>query len=202
MAAQGAGEQQAFLAAHPDLYECSQGAVRLSIRDGRIALGSLAGTGFASGAMPDFDAVVERHRRLVAAEIAQVHADWFPRYGELYAPQTRELIERGLAVSPDQVQRDRDGRKHLTRQLEEARQAHGLDLWVSPPALGPAPLGLGNTGDPVMNLPWSHAGLPTLTLRAGLGAEGMPMGLQLSSGWDWDEELVAWGSGLEEALAG
>jgi L-alanine-DL-glutamate epimerase-like enolase superfamily enzyme len=54
MAAQGAGEQQAFLAAHPDLYERSQGAVRLSIRGGRIALGSLAGPGFASGAMPDF----------------------------------------------------------------------------------------------------------------------------------------------------
>jgi L-alanine-DL-glutamate epimerase-like enolase superfamily enzyme len=54
MAAQAAGEQQAFLAAHPDLYESSQGAVRLSIRDGRIALGSLAGPGFASGAMPDF----------------------------------------------------------------------------------------------------------------------------------------------------
>lgn len=153
-------------------------------------------------AMPDFDAVVERHRRLVAAEIAEVHADWFPRYGELYAPQTRELIERGLAVSPDQVRRDREGRQHLRRQLEEARAAHGVDLWVSPPALGPAPRGLGNTGDPIMNLPWSHAGLPTLTLRAGLGAAGMPMGLQLTGGWDWDEELVAWGNGLESALAG
>ena len=54
MAAQPQAEQQAFLAAHPDLYERSEGAVRLSIRDGRIALGSLAGTGFASGAMPDF----------------------------------------------------------------------------------------------------------------------------------------------------
>ena len=53
-AAQAASEQQAFLAAHPDLYEQSQGAVRLSIRDGRIALGSLDAPGFASGAMPDF----------------------------------------------------------------------------------------------------------------------------------------------------
>ncbi len=54
MAAQCVSEQQAFLAAHPDLYEHSQGAVRLSITGGRIALGSLAGPGFASGAMPDF----------------------------------------------------------------------------------------------------------------------------------------------------
>ena len=34
--------------------ESSQGAVRLAIRDGRIAVGSLAAPGFASGAMPDF----------------------------------------------------------------------------------------------------------------------------------------------------
>jgi hypothetical protein len=47
-------EQDAFLAAHGDLYERSRGAVRLKIRDGRLAIGSLAGTGFASGAYPDW----------------------------------------------------------------------------------------------------------------------------------------------------
>ena len=36
-----AAEQQAFLRAHPDLYERSHGAVRLRIRGGRIAIGSL-----------------------------------------------------------------------------------------------------------------------------------------------------------------
>ncbi|GAA4354774.1 mandelate racemase [Variovorax defluvii] len=57
MAALPPAEQQAFLDAHGDLYERSQGAVRLRIRDGRLALGSLACTGFASAAMPDFDAM-------------------------------------------------------------------------------------------------------------------------------------------------
>ena len=57
MAAQSGAEQQAFLAAHPDVYEDTQGAVRLSIRNGRIALGSLAAPGYASGAMPDFSAM-------------------------------------------------------------------------------------------------------------------------------------------------
>jgi hypothetical protein len=57
MAALPAGEQQAFLAAHPDLYECSFGAVRLRIRAGRIALGSLDTPGFASAAMPDWAAM-------------------------------------------------------------------------------------------------------------------------------------------------
>ena len=47
-------EQAAFLAAHPDLYERSHGAVRLKIRKGRLDIGSLAGPGFASGASPDW----------------------------------------------------------------------------------------------------------------------------------------------------
>lgn len=57
MAALPADEQSEFLAAHPDVYERSNGAVRLTIRDGRIALDSLACNGYASGAMPDFAAM-------------------------------------------------------------------------------------------------------------------------------------------------
>jgi hypothetical protein len=57
MAAQPQREQQAFFDAHPDVYERSHGAVRLGIRGGRIALASLAGAGFASGALPSFEAM-------------------------------------------------------------------------------------------------------------------------------------------------
>jgi len=46
-------EQQGFLTAHPDLYESFGAGVRLCIRDGRIALGSLAAPGLASAAWPD-----------------------------------------------------------------------------------------------------------------------------------------------------
>jgi len=57
MAALPAAEQQAFLDAHPDVYERSHGAVRLRIARGRIAIGSLGCAGFASAALPDFDAM-------------------------------------------------------------------------------------------------------------------------------------------------
>jgi hypothetical protein len=50
-------EQQAFLAAHPDLYHRANGAVRLKIAAGMLAIGSLGGTGFASGALPEIDAM-------------------------------------------------------------------------------------------------------------------------------------------------
>jgi hypothetical protein len=57
MAALPRTEQDAFLAAHPDLYERSHGAVRVAIRDGRLALGSLGGAGFAAGAEPDWSSM-------------------------------------------------------------------------------------------------------------------------------------------------
>jgi hypothetical protein len=58
-----AAEQSAFLAAHPDLYERSHGAVRLRIRVGRLAIGSLGGVGFASGAEPDWRAMARMPER-------------------------------------------------------------------------------------------------------------------------------------------
>jgi hypothetical protein len=50
-------EQDAFLAAHPDLYERSHGAVRVRIADGMLSVGSLDCPGYASGAMPDWNSM-------------------------------------------------------------------------------------------------------------------------------------------------
>jgi hypothetical protein len=51
------GEQRAFLAAHPDLYERSHGAARVRIAQGMLAIGSLGCAGYASAAMPDWDSM-------------------------------------------------------------------------------------------------------------------------------------------------
>ena len=51
-----------------------------------------------------------------------------------------------------------------------------------------------------MNLPWTHAGLPTLALPAGTDGDGLPLAIQLAARWDRDETLLAWGRGIEEAL--
>ena len=58
MAGAPAREQESFLAAHPDLYERSNGVVRLAIRDGMLALGSLFAPGFAGGALPAWDSLI------------------------------------------------------------------------------------------------------------------------------------------------
>jgi L-alanine-DL-glutamate epimerase-like enolase superfamily enzyme len=50
-------EQQSFLTEHQDLYEQSHGAVRVRIKGGMIQMKSLDCPGFASRAMPDWDAM-------------------------------------------------------------------------------------------------------------------------------------------------
>lgn len=64
----GAAEQERFLTAHPDLYQTSHGSVRLAIRDGSIALGSLDSPGFGCGAEPDWATLVPMQHGVVARE--------------------------------------------------------------------------------------------------------------------------------------
>jgi Asp-tRNA(Asn)/Glu-tRNA(Gln) amidotransferase A subunit family amidase len=151
--------------------------------------------------MADFGEIESRHRRLVAAEAAKVHEEWFRRFRSLYAAQTVDLIKRGQAVSPEQLEQDLAGREALRHELTTAMDEHGIDLWISPAALGPAPRGLASTGDPVMNLPWTHAGLPVLGTPAGLSADGLPMGFQVTGRWWKDEELLAWGIEIGRVVA-
>jgi Asp-tRNA(Asn)/Glu-tRNA(Gln) amidotransferase A subunit family amidase len=152
-------------------------------------------------AMPDFSRIVARHHRLMAAEAAGVHADWFRRFPQLYAPQTAELIQRGREIPTQQTTQDRAGCQTLCTELTELMDRHGIDVWVSPSAPGPPPRRLAGTGDPVMNLPWTHAGLPTLGVPAGRNADGLPMGLQLTGRWLADEELLSFGQEIARVAA-
>ena len=57
MAGAPEAEQEAFLAAHPDIYHRQGGRARLNIREGSIAIGSLDTPGLGVGPLPDWDAM-------------------------------------------------------------------------------------------------------------------------------------------------
>jgi Asp-tRNA(Asn)/Glu-tRNA(Gln) amidotransferase A subunit family amidase len=88
----------------------------------------------------------------------------------------------------------------LRRTLEAKMQEEGIDLWICPAATGAAPAGLETTGDPAMNLPWTHAGVPVLNLPAGRSSNGLPLGLQCAAAFGRDESLLAWGQYLSSSL--
>lgn len=151
------------------------------------------------GVFDDIQDINERHGRLQAGEMAIEHARWMVEHLDLYRPRTREILLRGGSIKPEFLQEARDGRALLRNQLVACMESHGVDAWVCPSATGPAPAGLESTGDPVMNLPWTHAGLPALSLPAGRVGH-LPVGLQVIAGIGQDELLLRWSEVLSAAL--
>ena len=151
-------------------------------------------------ALPDFADVRRHHLALMAAEAADTHTRWFDQYEALYHPRTAELIRRGRAVGNEERQAAL-AYQRLTRQhLLDLMTENGLDVWLCPPAPAAAPQGLDSTGDPVMNLPWTFAGLPALTLPTGVNGAGLPLGLQLVIRLQEDERLLRHAQLIEGAF--
>lgn len=140
----------------------------------------------------DFADIVRRHNQLLAAEAAQVHRQWFAAYSDHYHPTTAALLRQGEQIPADVVQEAEEGRKVLRQQLLDLMDEYVIDLWISPAAPGPAPAGLQSTGDPIMNLPWTQSGLPTISLPSGVNGQGLPFGLQVTGRWYQDEVMLAW----------
>ena len=151
-------------------------------------------------ALGDIDALEQRHGQVLAAEAFAYHRRWIPRFRHLYHEKTLALVDRGREITARQLEVARRGRQQLRQRLEGLMDDHRLDLWLSPAAPGPAPAGLESTGDPIMNLPFSQAGLPTLAIPAGSGPSGLPLGLQLAGRFGADEALFAWARHLEGSL--
>ena len=150
--------------------------------------------------MADFDEIDARHQLVLSAEAAQVHAEWYDRHSDLYHSRTAGLIERGHDVAVGQLTEALAGRRHLRRVFTDEMEKHGLDLWIAPSAPGSAPVGIDRTGDPIMNMPWTQSGLPSVNLPTGKTDQNLPLGLQVIGRWYEDEKLLDWTADIEIVL--
>jgi Asp-tRNA(Asn)/Glu-tRNA(Gln) amidotransferase A subunit family amidase len=149
----------------------------------------------------NFQAVVDRHNLILARQAALVHAAWYESYKYLYHPKTAALIEKGQKIKDAELKDALLEVGQFKLDLSTLMDIHGIDAWLSPAARGVAPRGLASTGDPVMNLPWTHAGFPALALPSGMSQAGLPLGLQVTADFNHDEDLLSWGVDIEKALA-
>jgi Asp-tRNA(Asn)/Glu-tRNA(Gln) amidotransferase A subunit family amidase len=149
---------------------------------------------------PDIAEINRRHTAMIAYEFAQEQRDWFAEYEDLYRPRTAALIREGQQVDPEEAADIRDAQSVLREEVEHVMDVHGIDLWLAPAAPGPAPEGIGSTGDPIMNLPWTYLGLPTVTLPAAFARNGLPLGLQMVGKWMEDGKLLRWAGEIEAVV--
>ena len=138
------------------------------------------------------------HWTLIASEVARVHRQLFSRYGRYYPAKLRDVVLEGQRVTETELREVRSRREQRAAAIEELLGSH--DLLLTPSAPGPAPLGLDTTGDPRMNLLWTHTGVPSLTLPAALTRDGLPLGVQLVGHREADQALLAAGALVEEIL--
>ncbi|MFW5790832.1 MAG: amidase family protein, partial [Bacillota bacterium] len=136
----------------------------------------------------------------IAYEFARVHREWYKEYKDLYRKETADLIEKGLKIKKEDYLQAKSERLKLRNKFKKVMDEEGIDLFISPSAPGPAPEGIDSTGDPVMNLPWTNAGLPAITVPAGKTEEGLPLGLQLAAGYGLDERLLKWACDIADLL--
>lgn len=104
------------------------------------------------------------------------------------SPQMMRSIELGLATASD------DYHAALGFAEERRRELDGLlgevDVLLAPCVNGEAPLGLDYAGDPSFQGLWTLLHVPTLTIPAACGPNGMPVGIQVVARRYSDIELL------------
>jgi aspartyl-tRNA(Asn)/glutamyl-tRNA(Gln) amidotransferase subunit A len=134
-----------------------------------------------------FAAVHSAHRLIMITEAAAYHEETFRKQATDYRPNLRGMIASGLLVPANSYIKAQRIRSQFSREVAGTFEGH--DCLLMPSTTMPAPRGLGSTGDPAFNSPWSFSGLPAVTLPSSLSKDGFPMGIQLV-GHSFDEERL------------
>ncbi len=146
----------------------------------------------------EFAGLVEVQSTIWTFEIARCLADEHGRFRDLIREPLRGMLDDGAGMPVAEYD-------EALRRLRECRSAlasvfDGLDVLVVPAAPGEAPE-VATTGDPVFNRAWSALGVPALTIPAGPGPSGLPLGVQVVGLPGQDAHVLACAAWIEGALA-
>ncbi len=133
-------------------------------------------------------------------EFARSHRDWFAEFGDRYQPKTAEAVRTGLAIADADYAEARDAQARARARYLQLTGDHGVDVWITPGATGPAPRGRSSTGDPAMSSPFTLVGAPAVNVPTGLDPSRLPLGVQCAGVPGADEELLAAARTIEAAL--
>jgi Asp-tRNA(Asn)/Glu-tRNA(Gln) amidotransferase A subunit family amidase len=135
----------------------------------------------------------------MSAEVARSFAkEWRENRGDL-SPELASFIEQGLRRTEHELAH---GWAAVVRGRHWFADAiRPGELLLTLPAAGEAPIGLASTGNAQFNRLWTLLHLPCLTLPAGKGPNGMPLGVQVVETRGAEAPLFAGARWLVEAMA-
>jgi len=145
------------------------------------------------------DRLEEAHKSIMAFEAARSYAAEFLQFrGQLSEP-LQTLLRQGWECPRKDYLAALAFLARVRRDFAEGSAEIGILL--TPSATGEAPPGLETIGDPICSRPWSLLGVPSVTLPAGRGPAGMPIGIQLVGQAGQDDTLLLQAHGIEGLLS-
>jgi Asp-tRNA(Asn)/Glu-tRNA(Gln) amidotransferase A subunit family amidase len=137
--------------------------------------------------------------RLLCFEMARTMAwEWYAHRADI-SPVLQRWIDIGWQVSVEEYLAGQRTVEAARRYMSDAFQ--GADVWLTLSAPGEAPRGLEQNGDTAFNRLWSLLHLPAITLPAGKGPNGLPLGVQLVGKFRDDASLISVARWAEEVLS-
>jgi Asp-tRNA(Asn)/Glu-tRNA(Gln) amidotransferase A subunit family amidase len=168
---------------------------------GRIATAlAKAGATVTARELPEaFHALIEAHPIVMNSESARALGWELAHHPEQLTDGLRERMAFGLAQT--EAARVNAYAVFASTQAAFPDVMAGLDVLVTPSAPGEAPKGLDWTGDPAFNAIWTSLHVPCVTVPAGEGRNGLPLGVQIVGRRGDDRAVLAWARWVEAAIA-
>lgn len=149
--------------------------------------------------IPSLAQAIECQRIVQAAENAGYYGIYRERAPELLSEGLTERLKSGARIAAQDYIRAVNMRETIYESIEELLTQYSAILM--PSSLGPAPKGIGSTGNPAMNGMWTFLGVPVVSLPL-LEADGLPIGVQLIGARRDEGRLLRTARWLARHLAG
>ena len=136
---------------------------------------------------------------ILSSEAALIYSDLVENYPDRTSDHLKSAVKAGKAFSAFDYLAARSLQEKLRAALTS--EMSGVDAILTAPAFGEAPEGLTSTGNAEYCAPWTLLGAPAISLPAGFGKNGLPLGIQIVGSYRQDLRLLRVAKWIEGALA-
>jgi Asp-tRNA(Asn)/Glu-tRNA(Gln) amidotransferase A subunit family amidase len=114
---------------------------------------------------------------IMLSEATAIFPDLIARFPDKVSDVLKGHVETGKTKTAMEYLAARDAQDK--RRAAFSTELDGFDAVLTLPAFGEAPRGLAATGDAEYCAPWTFLGTPAVTVPAGIGSNGLPLGVQI-----------------------